>query len=121
MIKDSFFYGSRIYRYRVTAGRDLVYTCVSLSDDQDSIMKQIEAICLAKKTLCIVTCNGEIVAKFGEIYNRNGKIKSNQRKIKCRETGEVFKNMRQMIEETGYDRKYCDYLVNRTTRYSYID
>ena len=121
MTKDIFFHGSRIYRYKVMAGGDLIYSCVSISDDQDNVIRQIEAICATKKTSCIVYLNGEIKAKFGQIYKRDGKIKSTERRIKCRETGEVYTNMRQMIQETGYDRKYCDYLVNRTTRYSYLD
>lgn len=114
-------YGKPIYRYKVISNCVLIYSCVSTSDDQDNVMRQIEAICATKKTSCIVYLNGEIKAKFGQIYKRYGKIKHTERRIKCRETGEVYTNMRQMIQETGYDRKYCDYLVNRTTRYSYLD
>jgi len=102
-------------------GNDVIYRCVSMSEDQDIVMRQLEAICETKKAYCKVYCNGELKAEIGNIYNRHGERKISERRIRCKETEEIYNGMNDMIEQTGWTRKYCNYLVNRTTKYDYID
>ena len=121
MINDRYFYGSRIYRYQIMIGAKTVHRCASIAEDQDSVMRQLEAICGTYRTYCKIYCNGELKAEIGKIYNRNGDRKISERRIRCRETDEIYNGMADFMEQTGWNRKYCNYLINRTTRYEYID
>lgn len=114
-------YGKDLYRYKVMEGAKEVYKCVSVAEDQDDVVRQLEAICGRVGKSYWVYCNGERIGHLKGLKFVSGDKRVNSHKIKCRDTGEVYDDLADMVEKLGFDYKHCSYLVNRTTRYSYID
>jgi hypothetical protein len=109
--------GKLIYRYKVMDGRFIVYSCVSVSDDQNSVLAYLETnYGYLRNRNVKIYCNGDLI-KICSI-----KMRQRQKKrIEERETGEIFYGLDDMVEKTGFNKEKCKYLVNRTRRYNYLD
>jgi hypothetical protein len=114
-------FGRPIYRYKVIKDGEVIYSTASVSDDQDSIVKQLEASIAMRVGMCRLYRNGELIGKYGGYNASQGKVKSFHRRIQDKETGQIYKSLRDMVEVTGWEYKYCNYLVTRTMRYVYLD
>lgn len=107
--------GQKIYRYKLCMGKQLIYSCATTHITQDAIIKQLEADYGYLRREMTLYCNGVKVAKI--CLKKRQKLKA----IKCRETGKIYENVKEMMKDTDFDYKHCIYLVTRTTRYNYVE
>lgn len=106
--------GERIFRYDVYRGKDKIYQVVTTHLSQDYVLKQLETNYKVLSGLCRVYLNGEFLCSIGQKNHFKWQIR-------CEQTGEVYNSLIDMSEKTGFKYKYCEYLVNRTRKYNYIE